>query len=110
MNAFAETAPLFAVAIVIWTFGEIAFFPTASALVADLAPTEMRGRYQGLFGMTGGLAAVMAPALGGLTLEHAGRVAVWTGCALVGVFAAGLQLALGSCLRKRLALAQKSRG
>ena len=107
MNALAETAPLFGTAIAIWTLGEIAFFPTASALVADLAPTDMRGRYQGLFSMTGGLAAVMAPALGGFALEHAGRSVLWTACAALGAIAAGLEIALGSGLRQRLLLAQK---
>jgi MFS family permease len=109
MNVFAEAAPLFGVAIAIWTFGEIAYFPTASALVADLAPAHMRGRYQGLFSMTGGLAAVMAPALGGYTLEHAGRVTVWSACAVLGTIAASLQLGLGSGLRKRLLVGQKGR-
>ena len=37
----------YAVAIAIWTLGEIAHLPTANAVVADMAPTKLRGRYRG---------------------------------------------------------------
>ena len=102
LNGLVTTAPLFGLSIAIWTFGEMIHFPTASALVADLAPTSMRGRYQGAYSMTGGLAAVVAPALGGYLLQHAGRGALWGGCAALGAVGGLVQLALGSGMRARL--------
>ncbi|MBN2358441.1 MAG: MFS transporter [Deltaproteobacteria bacterium] len=106
LNALATTAPVFGFSIAIWTLGEIAHFPVASALVSDLAPVAMRGRYQGWYGMTGGLAAAIAPALGGYALQHAGRETVWGGCLAIGLVAAAFQLALGRGLRVRLAAAR----
>jgi MFS family permease len=45
--AFADSAWFFAVTVVIWTLGEMAQSPSASALVAELSPSALRGRYQG---------------------------------------------------------------
>jgi len=101
MNALVTTTPLFGVAIAVWTLGEIAYFPLANALVADLAPTAQRGRYQGLFSMVGGVAGVVAPVTGGVLLQHAGRIAVWGVCLGLGILAAGTQLGLGRRLRAR---------
>ncbi|MBI5511663.1 MAG: MFS transporter [Deltaproteobacteria bacterium] len=107
MNAVVNTAALYGVAIAIWTLGEIGNFPTASALVADLAPAHMRGRYQGLYSMTGGVAAVAAPAIGGAVLQHAGRVPLWGGCAALGLVAGLAQLARGRGMRARLATPER---
>jgi MFS family permease len=102
INALADTAAVFGLSIAVWTLGEIAYFPTAAALVADLAPASMRGRYQGINGMTSGLAAVAAPITGGFVLEQAGRSAVWGGCLALGAVAAALQFRLRTPLRLRL--------
>jgi MFS family permease len=76
-----------AFAVVIWTFGEIANTPAASAFVADRAPAEARGRYQGAYAMSWGLAACLAPIVGPRLLEISPAL-VWGGCAVVGVIAA----------------------
>ena len=42
----------------------------AQAIVGDIVPARDRGRYQGLFGATFGLASILGPLLGGVIVEH----------------------------------------
>jgi MFS family permease len=61
---FATTFPLFVTSIVIWTIGEIAATSVAPSIIADLAPVELRGLYQGVFGSAWGLSFFLGPLLG----------------------------------------------
>ncbi len=49
---------------------------------------QTRGRYQGLFTMSWGLAAFAGPLIGPRVLEEAGPAALWAGCLAIGVIAA----------------------
>lgn len=69
-------------AIAVWTLGEIALFPLCNAAVADVAPEEQRGRYQGAYWMAFAGANVVGPPLGLGALAEFG-VEGWG--ALVGV-------------------------
>lgn len=51
--------------VVVATAGEVLSMPIAGAYVADLAPDDMRGRYQGLLGAAAALGVTAAPAVGG---------------------------------------------
>src|SRR5262245_58483316 len=73
--------------------GEIHLLPIANALVADVAPAAMRGRYQGAYGLTFGMAAMAAPLIGTATLQRFGAPALWVGCLVL-----GLAVALGHLL------------
>src|SRR5205085_1131413 len=64
LNAVVRTPLFYALAVLVWTVGEMGVLPVANALVADLAPVELRGRYQGSYGFSFGLAVCVAPALG----------------------------------------------
>ncbi|WP_308020273.1 MFS transporter [Streptomyces sp. LS1784] len=44
-----SSAWLFALSVAVWTVGEILNAPTMMGLVAELAPTHARGRYQGVY-------------------------------------------------------------
>jgi MFS family permease len=103
LNAVVHTPALYALGVVIWTFGEMATLPVGTALVADLSPPELRGRYQGASGLAFGLGSFVAPALGALVLQRLGSVAVWTGCLVAGLAAAAGQLALTGALRRAAA-------
>ena len=61
LNAFANDLPELGFTVLVWTLGEIIYAPVAAAYVADLAPEHLRGRYQGAWGLTWGLAFVLAP-------------------------------------------------
>jgi MFS family permease len=81
LHALVSTTAGYALAISVWTLGEIAFVPAAQALVADLAPASLRGRYQGVNGMAWGLASTLGPAVGGGVLGRLGGAWLWGGCA-----------------------------
>ncbi len=99
------TVPGYALGIVIWTLGEILMSPVASAVVADLAPPELRGSYQGAFHLCWGTGALLGPAVGGYILQNHGGVRLWEVCLLLGVVGAVLHLLLGPARRVRLQLA-----
>ncbi len=80
--------PMYAASIVIWTFGEIAAAPVTPSVVADLAPPELRGSYQGAFQMTWGAGSFLAPVIGSYVLSVAGESGLWAGCTLIGFIAA----------------------
>jgi MFS family permease len=75
-------------AVAVWTLGEIAATPTSAAVVARLAGPTTRGRYQGLFTMSWGLASFAGPLVGPRVLDEAGPAALWGGCLAIGVLAA----------------------
>jgi MFS family permease len=88
-TGFAHTTATMAATVVVWTFGEMCFSPVASAYVADIAPDDMRGRYQGLFALTFSFGMVMAP-IGGTALLGIDPRLLWGVCLGLGVFAAML--------------------
>jgi MFS family permease len=92
LTAVAFDVPLLAVTVVIWTLGEIAFSPVASAYVADIAPERLRGRYQGAWGLTFGLALIAAPVLG-TALYARSPTALWLACGGLGTLGGLLVLA-----------------
>ncbi len=86
--ALGRSFPAFVLSMAILTAGELLLVPTATALAANLAPAEMRGRYMGLFGMTWGIGFGIAPVIGGLLSDRLVPVAPWYGGLLLGLIAA----------------------
>lgn len=91
LTALAHTAPALALTVIVWTLGEIIGAPVSSAYVADIAPPHLRGRYQGAWGLTWGLAAILAPVLG-TRLYAWNSGGFWVICAVLGAMAGGLVL------------------
>jgi MFS family permease len=90
VTAVSNTLPLYVLTVAIWTLGEIGGAVVAPAIVADLAPVDLRGLYQGVFNAAWGLSFFTGPVIGGWVFEHLGAKALWAGC-----FALGCLLALG---------------
>ena len=88
LNGWVQSVAAYAVGVVIWTIGEILFTPAAMSLVADLAPADARGLYQGAFGSAFTAAFAAAPIAGGWMIAHAGAGALWTACLVVGTVVA----------------------
>ena len=102
LNVFGGSVPAYLAGAALYTVGEVLGFPVASAIVADLAPPELRGRYQGAFQMAWGLAFTLSPLLGGEVLHRFGGVTLWLGCLVTGAVVAALHLAAGPARRRRL--------
>jgi MFS family permease len=81
-----------ALAVTIWSFGEMFGSPSAAAFVADRAPTHLRGRYQSALGIMYGLAFTIGP-VGGTAIYEAWADGIWIACAALGVAGAALSLA-----------------
>lgn len=89
-TAFAGGPLVYALSGLLWTMGEIGFSTGAPALVADLAPREQRGAYQGTFALGWGIASVAGPSLGSFVLVRFGSTVLWVGCLFVCLVAAAL--------------------
>lgn len=106
VNALADflpPLPVYLAGVALWTVGEVVGFPAAAAIVADLAPAELRGRYQGAFSMSWGVAFTIAPVLGGELLTRHGSRTLWLVCLGIGVAVAAGHLVAGAARRVRLA-------
>ncbi|KUL52888.1 transporter, partial [Streptomyces sp. NRRL F-4489] len=88
LTALAGSVALYAVAVAVWTLGEIINSPTQMGLVVRLSPVHGRGRYQGMYALSWSVASLTAPLLGGTVIDHYGANALWAGCAAVGTVAA----------------------
>lgn len=81
------------VAVIVWTSGEIVFVPVAAAYVANIAPGDMRGRYQGMWAGTWSASHILAPALGTAVFAVSPPL-LWSLCAATGLVAAMVMLAV----------------
>ncbi|GAA2168277.1 MDR family MFS transporter [Actinomadura napierensis] len=103
LTSLMSSLPGYAAAILVWTLGEIIAASVLQAVVADLAPPHLRGRYSGLYGMAWSGGFLLAP-LGGTQLLGAGGPALlWPSCAALAFTAAAGQLALAPAIRRRRA-------
>jgi MFS family permease len=91
----------YALPLLVWTLGEILLSGVGPAVIADLSPAHLRGRYQGLFGLAFGIAFTIGPAGGALVLSAAGTRVLFAACGAAAAAAALGFLALGPRLRAR---------
>jgi MFS family permease len=96
--ALGNAFPHFIAAMVVFTFGEMVLVPTSTAVTADLAPADLRGRYMGMLGLTWSVGFGIGPIIGGLISDHLAPIALWPLTALSGVLAAIIFLALARLL------------
>jgi MFS family permease len=107
--AFAHTAWLYVLTVVIWTLGEMLQSPSNAALIAELSPVALRGRYQGVNSLSWSAGAALAPIAGGLVQQHLGNATLWLGCAAIGGLVALGQLASGPARERRAATLRGAR-
>jgi MFS family permease len=92
----------FLLSMVILTIGEMIMIPTSTALTANLAPPDMRGRYMGMYGLTWGVAMGIGPVLGGTLNDQVAPVAIWyAGLVLAAIAMVGF-IVLGRLLPRRM--------
>jgi MFS family permease len=89
------------VAAVVLGLGECLHGPAHIALVADIGPEYLRGRYFAVHSLSWGLAGAVGPAIGGVILDSE-PFALWPLAAAACVGAAGIAFALDGVLPPRL--------
>jgi len=110
LPAIVTTFGGYALSVGIWTLGEIIGATVAPSVVADLAPIDKRGLYQGVFGAAWGLAFFTGPVLGGWIYQTRGATGLWAACLLAGVLLFAGYLALGRVAQRRMALVSGAPG
>jgi predicted MFS family arabinose efflux permease len=86
--AVAKSTTALAVTVVFWTFGEMIFFPSSTAYVADIAPPGRNGAYMGAFVSMFSVALIVGPWAGTAALDRFGPVVAWSAvfvCGLAGM-------------------------
>ncbi len=91
MAVARDIAPLI-MTIIIWTFGEMIFFPVTAAYASEIAPVKKRGEYMGYFQMTFSFAFSAGPWLGTVVYEKFGSVILWSAALVMGSITAVLML------------------
>jgi MFS family permease len=76
--------------VVVFVFGEMLWVPTSQAVVADLAPADIRGAYMGAFGSAPAIGFALAPLIGLQMRNSFGDEATWAMFAGIGIVAAVL--------------------
>ncbi|KOU68941.1 transporter [Streptomyces sp. MMG1533] len=97
LTAFAGSLGVFALTVCVWTLGEMINAPTQTGLVVRLSPVHGRGRYQGMYTLSWAVAALIAPLMSGVVIDHFGAEWLWGLCAVVGTVAA---VGFGTLMRR----------
>jgi len=91
LNAFAATWMVIALAMIVFTMGEMISMPVSGAYIAEMAPDEMRGRYSAAVGLTWNLGNALAPGLGLIIYEFHPQI-LWWGLLASGILSGGVML------------------
>lgn len=67
------------ITIVIWTFGEMIFFPSSASYSTVISPEERRGEYMGYYQMVFSFAFMFGPWLGAVVLDKLNSTILWGG-------------------------------
>lgn len=87
MYGFTNTYPMFLFAMVIITIGEMIVSPTSTALVARLAPLDMRGRYMAVSGFSWIIPSAIGPLFAGFIMDNYDPRWVWYACGILATVA-----------------------
>ncbi|MEU4679594.1 MFS transporter [Micromonospora sp. NPDC023737] len=106
--AVADELAVYLGAAVVWTVGSMLAAPPNAQINADLAPPELRARYQSVFYLTFPAASFVAPTLGGVSLQYLGS-AHWLVVGGLGLLAAVGHLLAGPPRERRVAALLRGR-
>ena len=88
--AISTTVVPLVISIIVFTFGEMIFFPITAAYTSEIAPADRRGEYMGYYQMTFSFAFSAGPWLGTVVYENYGSVILWSGALVFGLITASL--------------------
>lgn len=79
MMALSSSIVWLVLTIVIWTFGEMIFFPSSASYSTIISPEEKRGEYMGYYQMVFSFAFMFGPWLGAVILDKLNSTILWGG-------------------------------
>ncbi|CAG5017415.1 Na(+), Li(+), K(+)/H(+) antiporter [Dyadobacter sp. CECT 9275] len=85
MNTGFMPVIIAAATVILFTVGEMLTIPYMATIVMSRASEHNRGKYSAAYAMSGAVAQIIGPALGGFIAEKAGYDVLW--CSLVGLCA-----------------------
>jgi MFS family permease len=88
MYGYVSIYPLFMLAMVIITIGEMLVTPVSQSIVSTMAPEEMCGRYMAAFGFSWVLPSAVGPLLAGLVMDNLDPRWIWYAGGLVSLASA----------------------
>jgi MFS family permease len=100
LTGLATTPWPLAGTVVVWTVGEMMQSPYLSAIVADLAPREMRGSYMGMLTFSFASALMVGAPIGGEVLARYGPGMLWGGSFAVALAGAALFAVVSPAVRR----------
>ena len=104
MFGFVFGFPMFLLAVIILTVGEMLVTPVGQALVAKMSPADMRGRYMAAFGFTWAIPFGFGPLLAGYASDNIDPNLVWYASGIISFIAIlaylGLHASVGERFRK----------
>ena len=86
--SIVDAVPAVMAMILVFVLGEMLWVPTSQAIVAGLAPEDVRGAYMGAFGSMAAVGFALAPLLGLQVRQSLGDTALWTFVAALSLVAA----------------------
>ena len=98
LTAIASTTGGYLLSVAVWSFGEIFPATVTGAIVARLAPEELRGRYSGLYSLAVA-SGWLTSSLGGTQLLSVSPLVLWESCAVLSAASAYGVLRLAPRLR-----------
>jgi len=101
VTEFAHTPAQFVGTVIIWTLGEMMMAPINQPIVSEMAPTDLRARYFGVFGMSFAFAMTISAPLGGWVLQRFGGAGLTRASLCVGLFGTAILAALYRRLQPR---------
>ncbi|MEV0422836.1 MFS transporter [Streptosporangium canum] len=106
LTGAADQPVEYALTVLLWSVGEACAAGIAASIVANLAPAHARGRYQGAFQWSWGLARFTALTAGATVYTHFSPAVLWWTALLAGISAALVIMAMGPAIARRTALAE----
>jgi MFS family permease len=99
---FVSTYPLFLIAMLFITFGEMIALPVGQSLAARFAPEAMRGRYMAFYGLSWAIPSMVGSIAAGLIMDNYNPRWVWYACGILSATAILVFLGLHFKSRDRL--------
>ncbi|MFI8824068.1 MFS transporter [Streptomyces sp. NPDC053431] len=105
LTGVADGILSFTLSVVIWSLGEVVVAGISATVFANLAPAHARGRYQGAYSWTWGVARFAALTLGVTVYTGVGPATLWWTALVAGLTTAFVSLTLSRRVTARTAAA-----